>query len=73
MTKLLEKAIERARSLAEDEQDALALAMMNIAEESVEPLDDATRKAIRRGLEQAKRGQFASDEEVAALWRRYGL
>jgi hypothetical protein len=73
MTKLLEKAIERARALSDEEQDALALAMLTIAEETVEPLDDDTRAAIRKGVDEARRGQFASDEEVAALWRRYGL
>ena len=73
MTKLLEKAIEGARALSDEEQDALALAMLTIAEEPVEPLDDNTRAAIRKGVEQAKRGQFASEAEVAALWRRYGL
>ncbi|CAN5137253.1 hypothetical protein BH10PSE9_BH10PSE9_20670 [soil metagenome] len=73
MTKLLEKAIERARGLSDEEQDALALAMLTIAEEPAEPLDDDTRAAIRRGVEEARRGQFASEAEVAALWRRYGL
>jgi len=75
MTKLLEKAIERARSLPDEDQDALAMAMLTIAEDSalVEPLDDETRAAIRRGLDEVRRGALASDEEVAALWRRYGL
>jgi predicted transcriptional regulator len=75
MTKLLEKAIERARALPDEEQDALALTMLTIAEQPAldEPLDDDTRAAIRRGLAEARRGALASEEEVAALWRRYGL
>ena len=75
MTKLLEKAIERARELSDEEQDALALAMLTIAEEPglQEPLDEETRAALQRGLEEVRRGAIASDEEVAALWRRYGL
>jgi hypothetical protein len=75
MTKLLEKAIARARALSEEEQDSLALAMLAIAEEPAphEPLDDETRAAIRKGLEQARSGAIASDAEIAALWRRYGL
>jgi len=75
MTKLLEKAIERARELSEDEQDSLALAILAIAEDpsAHQPLDDETRAAIRRGLKEAERGDFATEEEVAALWRRYGL
>ena len=75
MTKLLEKAIERARELPDEDQDALALAMLTMVEDPAvhEPLDDETRAAIRKGLEEAERGEFASEEEVAALWRRYGL
>lgn len=73
MTKLLEKAIEKARSLPDDDQDALALAMLTMAEtpEKPEEMDDETRAAIRQGLEQARRGEFASPEEIAALVRRY--
>ena len=28
--------------------------------------------AIREGLEQAERGEFVTDEEMAALWRKFG-
>jgi hypothetical protein len=75
MTKLLEKAIEQARALPEAEQDDLALAMLSIANDPVmrEPLDEETRASIRKGLDEARRGLLASEEEVAALWRRYGL
>ncbi|WP_197086883.1 hypothetical protein [Bradyrhizobium sp. LTSPM299] len=31
------------------------------------------RAAVLEGLDQAKRGEFASDEEMAALWKRYGF
>ena len=36
-------------------------------------LDDETRAAIREGLEQARRGEFVPDEEIEALWKRFGL
>ena len=29
--------------------------------------------AVEEGLAQAKRGEFASDEQVAAMWKRWGL
>lgn len=35
------------------------------------PEDDATRVAIADGIEQARRGEFASDEEVAAAYARF--
>jgi predicted transcriptional regulator len=38
----------------------------------VAPLDDETRAALREGLEQARRGEFAPEVEIAALWKRFG-
>lgn len=75
MTKLLEHAVAKVRALPDEDQDELALAILAMADRSaeVEELDDETRAAIREGLEQARRGEFASDEEMAALWKRYGL
>jgi predicted transcriptional regulator len=31
------------------------------------------RAAVLDGLRQAERGEFASDEEMAALWKKCGL
>ena len=31
------------------------------------------RKAVEEGLAQAEQGEFATDEEMAALWERFGL
>jgi predicted transcriptional regulator len=74
MTKLLENAIARIRELPAEDQDAVAVAMLSMAEETpIVALDDETRAAIREGLEQARRGEFVPDEEIEALWRRHGL
>ena len=73
ITKLLEKAIERVRELPAETQDAVAVAVLSMAEESPIALDDATRAAIREGLEQARRGEFASEEEIEGLWKQHGL
>jgi predicted transcriptional regulator len=75
MTKLLEKAIAQARALPPEEQDALAAVLLTMADNraGVIPLDDATRAAIREGLEQARRGQFVPDREIEALWKRFDL
>jgi predicted transcriptional regulator len=35
-------------------------------------LTDEERAAIRKGMEAARRGEFATDEELAALYRRHG-
>jgi predicted transcriptional regulator len=34
---------------------------------------EAHRAAVLEGLEQAERGEFVSDKEMAALWRKCGL
>ncbi|HLA21551.1 MAG TPA: hypothetical protein VJZ74_08835 [Pseudolabrys sp.] len=73
ITKLLDQAIARARTLPDDDQDAVALAILSMADTVIEPLDDETRAAIREGLEQARRGEFVPDEEIEALWKRHGL
>jgi predicted transcriptional regulator len=36
-------------------------------------LPDAHRAAVLEGLEQAERGEFASDDEMEALWTKCGL
>jgi len=73
MTKLLEQAIAKVRTLPEQDQDALALAILTDLNGIIEPLDDETRAAIREGLEQARRGEFVPDEEMEAFWRQHGL
>jgi predicted transcriptional regulator len=74
MTKLLDQAISRARDLPSDQQDALALIMLSVAEGDafIPELDEQSRMAIREGLAQARRGEFVPEEEVEALWKRHG-
>ena len=73
MTKLLERAIAKVRELPEQDQDALGAMILALAEQpldGVTDLDDETRAAIREGLEQARRGEFVTDDEMEAIWRR---
>lgn len=74
MTRLLEEALEAVRKLSPDAQDAVAKVMMlAIAEDGEHPEDWPAEHAgaIREGLDQLDRGEFASDERVAAAWRRF--
>jgi predicted transcriptional regulator len=75
MTKLLEKAIAKARELPDDDQDSIAVMLLSMTSEEpqIDPIDDATRAAILEGLGQARRGEFVPDEEIEALWKRHGL
>jgi predicted transcriptional regulator len=58
MTEVLEDAIEKVRKLPEDRQAYVP---------------DDHRAAVLEGLGQADRGEFATDEEMAALWKKCGL
>jgi predicted transcriptional regulator len=74
MTKLLDQAILKARDLPADQQDVLATIILAVAEGDVPipELDDQARTAIREGLAQARRGEFVPDDEIEAMWKRYG-
>ena len=75
MTKLLEEAVAKVRDLPDGDQDALAVAMLSMAETEapVIAMDEQTRAAIREGMEQARRGEFVPDVEIEALWKQHGL
>lgn len=75
MSKLLEDAIKKVRELPESDQDEAAEMLLSVASRRSKPihLDDKTRAAVREGQEQARRGEFASDEEMTAFFRRHGV
>jgi predicted transcriptional regulator len=76
MTKLLEMAVEAAKQLSPEEQDELARTILEIvsgADDEVYVLSDEENSAIDRRLEFADRGEFATDEEVAAVFAKYRL
>jgi len=57
----------------ERQQDAAEMLMVLEAQEGelYHPSDDEWA-AIQEGLDQARRGELASDEEMEALWKRFG-
>jgi hypothetical protein len=75
MTKLFEQAIEKVRALPDDEQDEAAEMLLSILSRRFEPvrLDGETQAAIQEGLEQADRGEFVTDEEMAEFFKRHGV
>ena len=36
-------------------------------------MDDEERAAVREGLEQARRGEFVSDDEMEVFWKKIGV
>jgi hypothetical protein len=75
MTKLLEHAVETARSLPPEAQDEIARVVLQLAGDDalVIPLSDEERAAIVRSKAAAESGDFASDEQVRAAWSSRGL
>jgi hypothetical protein len=75
MSKMLEEAVAKVRELPESDQDEAAEMLLSVAARKAGPvpLDEETRAAIREGREQARRGEFASDEDMAAFFKRHGV
>jgi hypothetical protein len=72
-TKKLDSLMERAASWPEEAQAELVRFMIDTEAKhfGVYRLDDEDRARIEKSLESARRGEFATDEEVAALFARY--
>jgi hypothetical protein len=75
MTKLLENGIDAVRDLPTDQQNLAGELLLSLAEQSKrrprltpEQADD-----VRLAIAEADRGDFASDEEMAAFWKKCGL
>ena len=67
------KSLEAVRRLPPGSQDEIARAMLTLAgdEGEAEAIDPAHLPAVLEGLAQAKRRQFATDEEIEAAFRRF--
>jgi hypothetical protein len=75
MTQLLEHAVETARGLSPEMQDALALILLQFVGEDqpVIPLTAEERASLAISKAAAARGEFATDEQVRAVWAKHGL
>ena len=74
MTQLLEQVVEAVRKLPQEMQDAAAKVLLDFCfgrKVQLDELDEETRAAIEEGFAQADRGEFASDEEMKALFDRH--
>jgi hypothetical protein len=74
MNILLKKAVEAVRRLPSDNQEKIARVMLMLAGEGDEPEDVelAHLEDVLASLAQARRGEFATDAEVAAAFRLFG-
>ena len=75
MTKLLEQAVETVRGLPPEVQDDLARILLQLAgkDQPAVQLSAADEASFGESLAQADRGEFATDEQVRAVWAKYNL
>jgi hypothetical protein len=74
MTKLFEEGIEAVRGLPPDQQDLAGELLLTLAAKTPQSeLSAAQIEDLRVAIAQADRGEFASDEQVADTWKKFGL
>lgn len=73
--KTLDDVLERARSWPDEDKETLIQYAREIEAQrtGIYVLSEEERAAIAVGRAQAARGEFATDEEMTALWKEYGL
>lgn len=68
----IDTVLDRVRNWPEPRQEEaveLLLALETLGDEPYR-LSEEERTSVRRGLDDSRNGRFASDEEVAALFKR---
>ncbi len=75
MTELLERAIARVRALPDDMQDDAARMLLVFAgeDESFYRLTPEEEADLIESDAEVARGDFATDEEMRAIWTKHGL
>jgi hypothetical protein len=74
MTKLLEKGIAAVRRLPEERQDLAGELLLTLADqESQHDLTSQQIEDVKLAIAEAERGEFATEEETAETWRKFGL
>ena len=72
-----EELLEKAASWPEEDREELAEAEAAAEIETRRTgryaMTDAERAAINNGLQQVRRGEFASDAEMQSFWKRFGV
>ncbi len=75
MTKLLDEAIEALRHVPMEHQDEIARVVMQLAgkEQPVYTLTPEEDADLAESDAAAERGEFATDEQMKAIWAKHGL
>jgi hypothetical protein len=75
MTKLFEQAVETARGLPPEVQDDIARVVLKLAGDD-QPgmmLTAEEKASFAKSRGEAARREFATDEQVRAIWAKHGL
>ena len=74
MTRLLQEAVAVVSALPDDVQNEFAAILLQMAGVEQPPIQlTAEEEAdLDASLAEAERGEFATDEEVRAIWAKYG-
>ncbi len=75
MTELLQRAVTTVKALDAERQNEIARLMLMLADADL-PLVELTPEedaALDRSDAAAARGDFATDEQIAAIWAKHGL
>ena len=75
MTRLLEQAVEAVSALPDEAQDDLARILLQLAGLDQPPYELTPEESadLDASLSEAANGEFATDEEVRAVWATHGL
>ena len=75
MTKLLEEAIRRVKALPEPDQNIVAELLLGFTdpESARHQLSEEQLGEVELAKQEAREGKFATDAQVKALWRRFGV
>ncbi len=73
MTKLFERGIKAVEALPPERQDIAGNLLLELARTAPRGfgLTPAQIEDLKAAIEEADRGEFASDEQVAEAWRKF--
>ena len=75
MTELLERAVQTLRALRPETQDALARIVLQLAgdDPTIARVNADEEASFKISFAQAERGEFATDDQIRAIWAKHGL
>lgn len=75
MTRLLQQAVAAVSTLPDAQQDEFARVLLQLAgiDQPPIPLTPAEEADLDASLAEAERGEFATDDDVRAVWAKHGL